>query len=75
MTKTGSIPGMRYVAELPAGARIATFRDRLVVCAPDAPPYFLNEDGSREEITFSDVPMSDELRDALFTSSQGEEKP
>ena len=75
MTKTGSIPGMRYIAEVPQGTRIALFRGRLIVCAPDAPAYFLNLDGSREEIGFSDLEMPDELREALFAPSQGEEKP
>lgn len=46
----------KFIAELPPGAEWRVWNDRILVCAPDVPPYFLNEDGSKETLTIEDAP-------------------
>ena len=46
----------KFIAELPPGAERRVWDDRILVCAPNEPPYFLNEDGSKETLTIEDLP-------------------
>lgn len=44
---------MKFLAEIPANASVLTAGGKLLIVSPDAPPYFLRQDGTREEIEFS----------------------
>lgn len=47
----------KFIAELPPGAEWRVWNDRILVCAPDVPPYFLNDDGSKETLTIDGEPV------------------